>query len=61
MITNMSRIHVSDEFVGICTDLQSVVETVNHGDIIIAGDWNIDFSRHSVQTAYLKQIMGFIK
>ncbi len=58
---NMSRTHVSDEFVDTCADLQSVVETVNHDDITIAGDWNTDFTRLFAQTAYLKQFMGFIK
>ncbi len=58
---NIRRTHVSDEFVDTCTDLQSVVETVNHDDITIAGDWNTDFTMHTAQTAYLKQFMGFIK
>ncbi len=57
---DMSRIHVSDEFVDNCTDLQNVVETVNHEDII-AGDLNTYFTRHTTHTAYLKQFMGFIK
>ncbi len=34
----MSRTHGSYEFGYTCTDLQSVVDTVNHDDIIIAGD-----------------------
>ncbi len=44
-----------------CPHLQSVVDTVNHGDIVIVGYWNTDFTMYTAQTAYMKQLMGFIK
>ncbi len=58
---NMSRTHGSDEFVDTCTYLQCVVKTVNHDDIVIAGDWNTDFIRYTALTAYFKQFMDLIK
>ena len=58
---SMSRTNVNVEFVDTCMDLQNMIDSVAHDDVILNGDWNTDFSRNSAQTRYLKQFMDFIQ
>ena len=56
---NMSKTCAGDDFVDTCLDLQSVVESVQHDLVLIAGDWNTDFTRKTAQTSSLKQFMSY--
>lgn len=54
---NMSSTHVTDEFVETCSDLQNLIENNEHDDLLIAADWNTDFSRLTAQSKYLTEII----
>ena len=57
---NMSRTFVEPQFMDTCADLQNVIESTRHDDLLIAADWNTDFDRHTAQGLYLKQFMEFL-
>ena len=57
---NMHKNNVNEEFVDTCMDIQKIIETVSHDQLVLAADWNTDLSRKTAQTQYLKQFMGFV-
>ncbi len=56
---NMNRTIVNNDFIDTCIDIQNLIETVTHDEVILSADWNTDLSRNTAQSEYLQQFMKF--
>ena len=56
-VDNYKKIHVSDDFIAVCDDIECLIEKYTGYNIIIGGDLNVDFSRGNAHDNYFDSVL----
>ena len=56
-VDNMSKSHVTDEFLSVCDAMEIMLNKYFDHQVLLGGDLNIDFSRNNAHDLYFKSLL----